>query len=304
VHGRLLSAVDPLGLEEPIGGAPAADNPPDDSTGKGMTNKFLSSGAPAAVGLVVGGAVLAAGCVAAPGPCATVTFVGAMGQANNDQEAAQVFAGYVAFEIVGEGVGAVMDRVAPGLAPRAAPETPSGSQPVIPGAPTPPSSSLTPIPGPTPPPQQLTLVPPKVLLTVPEQRLTVTLAPPKLEPVPSAAAEEGTTALSTIRQTTEGEQFFHYGYAEQADLFAGGLRSGGYATPISGLSGTEAQAGLALPHAIPPNAMYTVTPLPGTWIQVNPTAAALFGQPGGLPEVQFLYGTTPGTISLPFALPW
>jgi len=49
--------------------------------------------------------------------------------------------------------------------------------------------------------------------------------------------------------------------------------------------------------------MYIVTPQPGTWIQVNPTAAGLFGQPGGLPEVQFLYGTTPGTVSFPIPLP-
>lgn len=120
----------------------------------------------------------------------------------------------------------------------------------------------------------------------------------------SLAAEETSTALSAIRQTAEGEQFFHYGYAEQAAGFEGGMRAGGYATTVPGLSGDAAQAGLALPHANPPNAMYTVTPGAGTWIRANPTAAGLFGQPGGLPEVQFLYGTSPGTVSFPIPLPW
>lgn len=111
------------------------------------------------------------------------------------------------------------------------------------------------------------------------------------------------TALSTIRQTTLGETFLHYGYAEQAAGFAGGLRVNGFATTVSGLSGTEAQAGLALPRAIPPNAVYTVSPQPGTLIRVNPVTAPQFGQPGGLPEFQFPMGTAPGTVSTPTLLP-
>jgi RHS repeat-associated protein len=117
------------------------------------------------------------------------------------------------------------------------------------------------------------------------------------------AAEGGEAALSTLRQSSAGEQFFHYGYAEQAANFEQGILPGGYGTTAEGLSGAEAQSGLALPHPTPPNAVYTVSPPPGTWVQVNPTAAGAFGQPGGLPEVQFIYGTGPGTVSGPVSLP-
>lgn len=119
----------------------------------------------------------------------------------------------------------------------------------------------------------------------------------------SFAAKSSSTALSTFRQTTAGESFLHYGYAEQAAGFAGGLRSGGFATTASGLSGVEARAGLSLPRAVPPNAVYTVTPQPGTVIRVNPVTAPQFGQPGGLPEFQFPWGTGPGTISGPRPIP-
>lgn len=120
---------------------------------------------------------------------------------------------------------------------------------------------------------------------------------PAVPPVLSVA--EGTMALSPYRVTTAGETFYHYGYAENAASFQGGLRSGGFVTSIGDLSGAEAQSGLALPHATPPNAVYTVTPQPGTWIRVNPVAESLFGQPGGLPEFQFPGGTAPGTVSPP-----
>ena len=121
---------------------------------------------------------------------------------------------------------------------------------------------------------------------------------PAAEPLALAAPEE-TTALSTYRMTTEGETFYHYGYAENAAGFEGGLRPGGFATSAGDLSGAEAQSGLALPHATPPNAVYTVTPEPGTWIRVNPVTESQFGQPGGLPEYQFPGGTGPGTVSPP-----
>jgi len=117
------------------------------------------------------------------------------------------------------------------------------------------------------------------------------------------AARGPSTALSTFRQTTAGESFLHYGYAEQAAGFAGGLRPGGFATTASGLTGAEARAGLALPRAVPPNAVYTVTPTPGTTIRGNPVTSPQFGQPGGLPEFQFPLGTGPGTISSPRPIP-
>ena len=117
-------------------------------------------------------------------------------------------------------------------------------------------------------------------------------------------AAEGTMAVSPYRMTTGGETFFHYGYADSAASFEGGLRPGGFATSIGDLSGAEAQSGLALPRpTAPPNAVYTVTPQSGTWIRVNPVAEPLFGQPGGLPEFQFPGGTGPGTVSGPTLIP-
>jgi hypothetical protein len=113
------------------------------------------------------------------------------------------------------------------------------------------------------------------------------------------AAKTPSTALSTFRYTTEGETFYHFGYAEHAAEFEGGLRPNGFASTVSDLTGTEAKAGLALRHADPPNAVYTITPAPGTLIRVNPVAEPLFGQPGGLPEFQFPFGTGPGTVSSP-----
>jgi hypothetical protein len=107
------------------------------------------------------------------------------------------------------------------------------------------------------------------------------------------------TALSTYRMTTTGESFFHYGSASQAQNFAGGLRANSFATSLGDLSPQQAQAGLALPHASLPDAVYTVTPRTGTWINMNPMADPKFGQPGGLPEYLFPNGTSPGTVSVP-----
>ncbi|HTT84209.1 MAG TPA: RHS repeat-associated core domain-containing protein, partial [Rhizomicrobium sp.] len=111
------------------------------------------------------------------------------------------------------------------------------------------------------------------------------------------------TALSTFRYTQEGETFFHYGYAEQAENFLGGLRPGGFATDLGNLTGEEAQSGLSLPHAEPPNAVYTVRPDAGTLLRVNPVTQPEFGQPGGLTEFQFPFGTGPGTVSEPEPIP-
>lgn len=121
--------------------------------------------------------------------------------------------------------------------------------------------------------------------------------------VGAAATGETANAISTFRYTQEGETFFHYGYDSQAENFAGGLRPGGYATDAGNLSGEEAQSGLALPHAEPPDAVYTVTPQPGTLTNVNPIVRPQFGQPGGLTEIQFPLGTGPGTVSGPASIP-
>ena len=117
------------------------------------------------------------------------------------------------------------------------------------------------------------------------------------------ATNKTTTSLSTYRKTTAGETFQHYGYKEQATNFQNGLRPGGFATTADGLTGASAKSGLSLPHATPPNAVYTVTPKPGTVVRVNPVAEPKFGQPGGLPEFQFPSGTGPGTVSGPRTLP-
>jgi len=119
----------------------------------------------------------------------------------------------------------------------------------------------------------------------------------------AATSTETTTAISPYRRTTANEMFYHYGFAEHASNFQGGLRAGAFATSVGDLSGAAAQRGLALPRAVPPNAVYTVTPEPGTWIRTNPITRANFGQPGGLPEYQFLWGTGPGTVSPPRSIP-
>ena len=92
------------------------------------------------------------------------------------------------------------------------------------------------------------------------------------------------TDVSTYRFTQEGETFFHYGFSEHASRFSGGLKPGGFATSVDNLSGKEATSGLSLRHDIFPNAVYTVTPKPGTLVRSNPVAEPKFKQPGGLPE--------------------
>ncbi|MGA2082384.1 MAG: hypothetical protein ABSH53_17485 [Holophaga sp.] len=85
--------------------------------------------------------------------------------------------------------------------------------------------------------------------------------------------------------------------------FHAGLRPGSYATNLHGLTSVEAQRGLALPHPTPPDAVYVVTPRPGTWIGCNPCIEPRFGHPGGLPEYCFPHGTEAGTVSAPRPLP-
>jgi hypothetical protein len=102
--------------------------------------------------------------------------------------------------------------------------------------------------------------------------------------------------------TLPGAIYFHYGYSSQSASFAGGLWPGSYATTVFGLTGSQAKTGLALPHEAPPNAVYVVKPAPCTPI-VGPTPAEpKYGQPGGLPEVQFPEGTVPGTIGPPIPI--
>jgi hypothetical protein len=104
------------------------------------------------------------------------------------------------------------------------------------------------------------------------------------------------TAVSTFRETTEGETFEHYGYSAEAGSFAGGMNSGSYATRTAGLSGAEARSSLALPRAAAPDAAYTVTPRPGTLVRVNPAVRPANGQAGGGSEIEFILGTQPGTV--------
>jgi hypothetical protein len=112
-----------------------------------------------------------------------------------------------------------------------------------------------------------------------------------------------TTAISPFRYTQADETFQHYSYVEHAESLAGGLRPASYGTTAEGLSGVEAQEGLALRHATPPDAVYTVSPPAGTPIRVNPITQPQFGQPGGLSEVEFILGTPPGSVSGPTLIP-
>ncbi len=103
--------------------------------------------------------------------------------------------------------------------------------------------------------------------------------------------------------TPPGAIYYHYGYTSQAASFGGGLWPGSYATTVGGLTGAEAKSGLALPHEAPPDAVYVVTPEPCTPVTEPTPAEPKFGQPGGLPEVQFPEGTGPGTVGPPIPIP-
>ena len=104
---------------------------------------------------------------------------------------------------------------------------------------------------------------------------------------------------SVNRLSQPGETFFHYGYAEDAVNFQGGLRPGGFATPNPNLSGQGAQGVLNLaPGRVPRNAMYPVQPVPGTPI-IGPRPVV----GGSGYEVLFPNGTAPGTIGPPTAVP-
>ena len=106
-------------------------------------------------------------------------------------------------------------------------------------------------------------------------------------------------AVSVFRYTHVGETFQHYSYVEHAEGLMNGLRPGSYGTTVERLTGVGAQRGLALPRNLPPDAVYTISPPAGTLIRVNPITHPKFEQLGGLPEVEFILGTSPGSISGP-----
>lgn len=103
------------------------------------------------------------------------------------------------------------------------------------------------------------------------------------------------------------QTFRHYGYAEDAAKFEGGLRPGGYATHNRGrpMHGQTAQDRLALPHEAPPNAYYKIRVGPETPVTgpgpVAPTTVPPRG--GGGIEYTFPRGTPPGSVEGPFLIP-
>jgi RHS repeat-associated protein len=133
-----------------------------------------------------------------------------------------------------------------------------------------------------------------------------TIAAPHAQAGGITKAATGTTrstAISPYRYTQAGETFQHYSSVQHAESLATGLRPGSYSTTARVLSGVEAQRGLALPQVNPPNAVYTVSPPAGTPIRVNPITRPQFGQPGGLPEVEFILGSPQGSVSGPTLIP-
>jgi len=113
----------------------------------------------------------------------------------------------------------------------------------------------------------------------------------------------GALAGEAAAAPEEAASFFHYGYMADEANFAGGLRAGGFATTDGGLTGSEAQSTLALPHATVPDAVYPVTPGSGTPMTGPTTVQPEFGQPGGGQQVQFPQGTGPGTVGPPKPIP-
>jgi hypothetical protein len=102
--------------------------------------------------------------------------------------------------------------------------------------------------------------------------------------------------------------FRHYGYAEDASKFGGGIKPGGYATHARGrpMSGRTAQNKLALPHEQPPNAYYKVNVDPKTTPVIGPRPVQPTNvppRPGGGIEYIFPEGTPPGSVTGPFPIP-
>ncbi|MCI0561218.1 MAG: hypothetical protein MN733_22255 [Nitrososphaera sp.] len=114
-------------------------------------------------------------------------------------------------------------------------------------------------------------------------------------------------ARSAIRYTEAGDEFLHYGYADQASLFDDGMRSPSYATPNNGniLPPNSAANRLALDTLDLPDSYYIIRPNPGTAIQgPRPISPIIrfrppFFRPGFGTEVRFPNGTGPGSVSGP-----
>lgn len=108
------------------------------------------------------------------------------------------------------------------------------------------------------------------------------------------------------RDSLPGEVFYHYSQSRYAASFANGLKPSTYVTTVSNLTGSEAHEQLSLPHADPPDAVYTVTLPAGTpiaWNPLHPTAKPKFGRLGGAPEFIVLQQTPPGSVSAPQPIP-
>lgn len=124
----------------------------------------------------------------------------------------------------------------------------------------------------------------------------------------SGSALGGITENDRSSLAPRGTQTFrHYGYAEDAAKFEGGLRPGGFATHNRGrpMHGQTAQDRLALPHEAPPNAYYKVrvgpeTPVTGPGPVSSTTVPPRGG--GGI-EYTFPRGTPPGSVEGPFPIP-
>jgi RHS repeat-associated protein len=115
-----------------------------------------------------------------------------------------------------------------------------------------------------------------------------------------AEAMEAFVTMGPPVPVADGETtVFHYGYAEQAGNFAGGMNPGSYATNNPNLTGFEAKNLLALPHDTPPNAVYPVTPTAGTQMVGPNTVAAGPGGAGGGQEFYFPQGTGANTVGPP-----
>lgn len=122
----------------------------------------------------------------------------------------------------------------------------------------------------------------------------------------------GITSRDVLRKAgetaanAETKLFRHYGYAEDAAKFEGGLRPGSYATHAKGrpMDGTTAQQKLALPHAMPPNAYYKVRVEPDVPVNgpgpVQQTQVPI--RSGGGIEYTFPNGTPPGSVKGPYRI--
>ena len=126
--------------------------------------------------------------------------------------------------------------------------------------------------------------------------------------------------LEALQPGARVDTYRHYGYADQAALFAGGLNPGSYATSTHGplFTGSQAQQFLALPvHRqgdSPPDSVYLVTVPRGNVPVVGPEPVGgaswsnqfdggFVQRTGGGVQYQFPQGTPPGSVRGPYPLP-